>query len=166
MQAQKGFKVSKRGIRFTTEQLKGCLLAQFKFGRNLTLGYEGSQLVETAREGGCFTKMDFNGAPQIKEEFVEYMDGNDSGELVKYDEALVIFESLRQIDDRAHAVLDWWVFERGPSKNITWVTEKIGVSESSGWALLKSALGEFEEALIHGPKLVHRPSPSAYLTSA
>lgn len=166
MQTTKGFKTSRRGVKFTTEQLKGCLLSQFKFGRDLTLSYGGSQLVETQREGGCFTKMDFNGAPQLKDEFVEFMDANDSGELVKYQEALVIFESIRQIDDRAHAILDWWVFERGPGKNIEWVTVKIGVAESTGWALLKSAISEFEEALVSGPKLVHRPNPSALLASA
>ena len=163
---QKGFKVSKNGVKFTTEQLKGCLLSQFKFGRDLTIGYEGSQLVETAREGGVFTKMDFNGAPCLKDEFVEFMDANDSGPLVKYDEALAIMESIRQIDDRAHAMLDWWLFERGPGKSMTWVVERIGICERSGTSLLASAITEFEAALVNGPKFVHRPSPSHYLASA
>lgn len=163
MQATKGFKTSKRGVKFTTEQLKGCLLSQFKFGRDLTLSYGGSQLVETQREGGCFTKMDFNGAPQLKADFVEYMDANDSGELVKYDEALVIFESIRQIDDRAHAMLDWFVFEKGPGKSMAWMAERIGVCDKTASHLLAHALGEFETALVQGPKLVIRPNPTQYL---
>lgn len=160
------FKVSKDGIKFTTEQLKGCLLSQFKFGRDLTLGYEGSQLVETAREGGVFTKQDYNGAPTLKAEFVEFMDTNDSGLLVKYDTALTIFESIRQIDDRAHAMLDWFIFEKGPGKSMAWMTERVGVCERTGTHLLAHAISEFEQALINGPKSVQRPTPTRYLENA
>lgn len=81
--------------RFDLALLKDYLQGGFERGYDFKPEYTGKQLVETQRSGGCFVKMDFNGAPVLKDEFVDYMDSNDFGVCVSAQRIADIIESLR-----------------------------------------------------------------------
>lgn len=82
-------------IKFSLRALRDYLQGGFERGLAFQPEYTGKQLVETRREGGCFVQMDHNGAPVLKDSFVEHMDSTTYDLSIPAERVKCIIESLR-----------------------------------------------------------------------
>jgi hypothetical protein len=146
--------------KFILADLRLYWLKDFAYGKDFRPVYKGWQTVETGKSGGVFIAMSKGGAPKLKEEFAEHMDGTSYGYRVKYEKILEIFEGMYREPPAVgiltpeeeqinywHAALFWLAFDREKGLTQERLAEKLGVDDRTIRNWIKYALTYIQKAL-------------------
>lgn len=111
-----------QNVRISHSAVRSYFAADFALGRDFQPTYAGAQLVKTQTINGHLMNTGEDGFPELRDEFLDHMEENDSDFRAPHARMLAIFNGMRRtgaelsrVDEKMnhlHAALDWWAFGR------------------------------------------------------